>query len=57
MCSRDGWHPHQSLLLPTKERGLEINALPSHDLCDNRLHVTPSAYRLMSHEVKHVNGE
>ena len=48
---------HQSLLQPTEESGLSIKALPSHDFCDNRLYVTPSAYRFLSHEVKEVDGE
>jgi len=48
---------HQSLLQPTEESGLSIRALPSHDFCDNRLYITPSAYRFMSYEVKEVDGE
>ena len=48
---------HQSLLQPTEESGLSIRALPSHDFCDSRLFITPSAYRFMSHEVKEVDGE
>lgn len=48
---------HQSLLQPTEESGLSIRALLSHDFCDSRLYITPSAYRFMSHEVKEVDGE
>jgi len=48
---------HQSLLQPTEESGLSTRALPSHDFCDSRLYITPSAYRFMSHEVKEMDGE
>ena len=48
---------HQSLFQPTEESGLSTRALPSHDFCDARLYVTPSAYRFMSHEVKEVDGK
>ena len=48
---------HQSLFQPTEESGLSTRALPSHDFCDARLYVTPSAYRFMTHEVKEVDGK
>jgi len=48
---------HQSLFQPTEESGLSSRALPSHDFCDARLYVTPSAYRFMSHQVKEVDGK
>lgn len=48
---------HQSLFQPTEESGLSTRALPSHDFCDARLYVTPSAYRFMSHQVKEVDGK
>lgn len=48
---------HQSLFQPTEESGFSTRALPSHDFCDGRLYVTPSAYRFMSHEVKAVDGK
>ena len=48
---------HQSMFQPTEESGLSTRALPSHDFCDSRLYVTPSAYRFMSHEVKDVDGK
>lgn len=46
---------HQSLFQPTEESGLLTRALPSHDLCDSCLYVTPSGYRFMSHEVKEID--
>lgn len=48
---------HQSLFQPTEESGLSARALPSHDFCDARLYVTPSAYWFMTHEVKEVDGK
>lgn len=48
---------HQSLFQPTEEGGLLTRALPSHDLCDSCLYVTPSGYRFMSHEVKEIDGK
>lgn len=48
---------HQSLFQPKEESGLSTRALPSHDFCDARLYVTPSAYRFMSHQVKEVDGK
>lgn len=48
---------HQSLFQPTEEGGLLTRALPSHDLCDSCLYVTPSGYRFMSHEVREIDGK
>ena len=47
----------QRILQHTEERGLQIRQLPGHDFANNRLFITPSAFRFMTFKQETIEHE